>query len=89
MLLSGHAGQRLEPVGVMGSALFDGPFLHLMGNDVCRRQVKLLALLDGLFQLLVHLLRQTLLHHRVVEYVGTKDFSYIRKFTHNRLHLSA
>ena len=38
VFLRSHSCQRLKPVGVMGSALFNGPFLHLMSNDICHFQ---------------------------------------------------
>ena len=82
MLLRSHSCQRLEPVGIMGSALFDRPFLHFMGNDICHLQRQLLALQDGLFQILIDFLRKALLHHRVVEHVFAEYFSYICIFTH-------
>ena len=34
MLFGGDAGHRLEPVGVMGGAELDRPFLHFVGDDI-------------------------------------------------------
>ena len=73
VLLRRHSGHGLEPVGVVGSALFDGPLLHLMGHHIRRGQIQLLALLYGFLQLLIDLLRKPLLHDRIVEYVGAEN----------------
>ena len=34
MLLGGAAGERLEPVGKVGRALFERPVLHALGDGV-------------------------------------------------------
>ena len=48
MFLGGHAGQRLEPVGIMGRTVVDCPVFHRMGNHVSDRRVQFAAILDGL-----------------------------------------
>ena len=85
MLLRRRAGQRLEPMGIMGCALLQRPFLHLMGHHISHRQVKLLTLPDGLLQLLINLLRQTLLHHRIIKHIFAENLGNIRLPFHNPL----
>ena len=82
MLLRSDAGQRLEPVGVVGGSLLDCPLLHLVGNHIRRGQIQLLALLNGIFQLPVNLLGQAFLHHRIVEHVLSKDLRNFHILTH-------
>ena len=53
VLLGGDAGERLEPVRVVGGAVFDGPFLHRVGDDVGDLEVERAILLDGLGKVLV------------------------------------
>ena len=48
MLLGGDAGQRLEPVGKMGSTVGDSPILHGSGNSIRYAGIQLCALIDGL-----------------------------------------
>ena len=67
VLLGRDAGQRLEPVRVVGRAVLDRPFLRGLGHRVGHRAVERFGLHDGAAQRLVHLLRQTLLLFRVVE----------------------
>ena len=47
VLFGRHAGQRLEPVGVMGGPLFHGPVLHGVGYHIGNRGVNLLACGNG------------------------------------------
>ncbi len=74
VLLGGDAGEGLEPVGIMGGTLFDGPVLHNAGHNVRHIQIKGLALVDGCLQALVGGAGQTLLHNVLVEYHGAVDF---------------
>ena len=53
VLLGGDAGERLEPVRVVRGAVFDGPFLHRVGDDVGDLEVERAILLDGLGEVLV------------------------------------
>ena len=73
MLFCGGAGQRLEPVAVMGRTLFHCPVLHGVGHDVSGLHADLAAVFHGVYHLSVHLLRQALLHDRSAEYVGTEN----------------
>ncbi len=78
VLLGGDARQRLEPVGVVGGALLDGPLLHGVGDDVGHVLVQRRALLDGLHQLLVGGLGQTLAHDVLVEHHGAVQIGHFR-----------
>ena len=73
VLLGGDAGEGLEPVGIMGRALLDGPLLHGVGDDVGHVDVKRHAFLDGSHELLVGGLGQALLHRVLVEHHGSVD----------------
>ena len=46
VLLRGDAGQRLEPVRVVGRTVFDGPVLERGGDDVRDRVIDRLAVRD-------------------------------------------
>ena len=74
VLLTGDAGQRLEPVGVMGGALLDCPALHHAGHDVGDLQVQGLALLDRRLQAFVGRAGQTLTHLMLVENFAAVKF---------------
>jgi hypothetical protein len=50
VLFGGDAGHRLENVGVVRGALFDGPVLHRTGDGVCDGRVKRRALPDCLLE---------------------------------------
>ena len=78
VLLGGDAGQRLEPVGVVGGALLDGPLLHGVGDDVGHVLVERRALLDGLHQLLIGGLGQALAHDVLVEHHGAVQIGHFR-----------
>ncbi len=73
VLLRSNACQRLEPVGIVGCAVFDGPLLHGMGHGIRDRGIQLIALGDGFLQLPVDAFRQTLPHDAVVEDVLSED----------------
>ena len=67
VLLGGDAGQWLEPVGVVGGAVLDGPLLHAVSHDVGDVDVEWLVVLGGLLQLLVGLAGDALTHCAVVK----------------------
>ena len=89
VFLRRYASKRLEPVGIMGCPLLDGPFLHLVSDHIRRCGVQLLPFLDGLLQILVDLLRKPLLHHGIVKHVFSKNISYIKCFSHSSPVLSS
>ena len=68
---------------IVRGALLDRPLFHLMGNNIRRHQIKLFPFLDRSLQILVNLLRQTLLHYRIIKYVFSKNSGYIQQFTHS------
>ena len=50
MLLGSDTGQRLEPMGIVGSTVGNGPILHGGGDSICYAGIQLRALIDGLAQ---------------------------------------
>ena len=77
VLLTGDAGQRLEPVGVVGGAQLHGPALHHAGHNVCHLDVQRSTLVQGVLQALVSRARQALLHHMLVKDLAAVDFHNI------------
>ena len=59
---------------IVGSAFLNGPLFHLVSNDIRHFRVKFRSGVNGGFHLLIGGFRQTIFHHRIAEYVGTKDF---------------
>ena len=86
MLLSGHTGHRLEPMGVVGCALVNSPILHCICNDVCNADVERSTQFDGLHELLENFLRQLLAHYVFVKHVLAENF---RDINHCTTHLHA
>ena len=78
VLLGRDARQRLEPMGVVGGALLDGPLLHRVGDDVGHLEIERLSLADGLEQAFVRGRRQTLLHRMLVEDHRSVVFRHVR-----------
>ncbi len=74
VLFGGYTGHGLEPVGVMGDALFDGPVLHGVGHNVGHLQVQGSAVFDGALERLIGCLGKTLLHNSVVKNQTSKHF---------------
>ena len=72
VLLGGLAGQRIENMGEVGRALFNGPVLHNRRHGIRNGRVHAFAEGDGLVQGLVHGLGETLAHHLVVEDVAAE-----------------
>ena len=73
VLLGGDAVHGLEPVGVVGHALFHRPVAHGTGDDIGHLGLQGTAVGYGLVQRLVGILGQTLLHDLVAEYVHAKE----------------
>ena len=78
VLLTGDAGQRLEPVGVVGGTQLHGPALHHAGHNVCHLNVQRSTLVQGVLQALIGCARQALLHHMFVKDLAAVDFHNIR-----------
>ena len=77
MLLAGNAGQRLEPVGVVGGTQLHSPALHDAGHDVCHLNVQRCALVQGLLEALVGSAGEALLHDVLVEHLAAVDLHNI------------
>ena len=63
MLFGSGAGQRLEPVGVMGCAVFQCPALHGVRDGIGGLTVKRPLIGNGFLQRKINRLGQTFLHH--------------------------
>ena len=77
MLLTGDAGQGLEPVGVVGSTQLHSPALHHAGNDVCHLDVQRSTLVQGVLQALVGSAGQALLHNVLIKDLAAVDLHNI------------
>ena len=81
VFFGGEAGHGVEPVRVMGSAHFNGPVFHGIGHHVGDFRVQAFAVADGLGQLAVHVLGQTLAHGAQAEHVAAeKLIRFLRLF---------
>ena len=67
-------GQGLEPVGVVGCALFHGPVFHGIGHHVGGGHGDIAAVFHHVHDLGIDFFGQTRLHDRHAEDVGAKDF---------------
>ena len=70
MLFSCRAGQRLEPVGVMGCPHIDGPVFHGLSDLVCCIDIQGLIFLQTLLPGFVGCRRQAFAHLLFVEYIA-------------------
>ena len=77
VLLTGDAGQRLEPVGVVGGAQLHGPALHHTGHNVGHLNVQRGALVQSLFQTLIGGAGQAFFHNVFVKDLAAVDFHNI------------
>ena len=73
VLFAGDAGEGLEPVGIVGGALFHGPVTHDAGHHVGQLDVQRLALLHGGLEAAVGGCGQALFHHVLVEHQRAID----------------
>ena len=73
VLLGGGAGQRGEPVAIVGRAVFEGPFFHGQGDGIDDGRVELFAFGNGPSQALGHRGWQTLGHFVGVERQMAKE----------------
>ena len=80
MLFSSDAGQRLEPMGKVGSTVGDCPVLHGSGNSVGYAGIQLRTLINGLTKRLINIRAQICLHHAVIKDQTAKIIGYS---THN------
>ena len=89
MLFSRNACQRLEPVGIMGRAVFYSPVLHGLRHNVRGCKGKLPALVHDLLHLFIYILGKTLSHSAQVEYVFAENCFNVQNFAHFILHSAA
>ena len=64
----------MEPVRVVGCAIFDGPVFHGIGYDIGDLGVQAFTFANGLGQLAVNVLGQALAHGGEAEYIAAKTF---------------
>ena len=76
MLFRGNAGQRLEPVGIVGRALFNSPILHCLRHRVGHSDIQIHSLVNGLAKRRVNLRGELRPHHAVVENHASKIIRY-------------
>ena len=81
MLFGSNAGQRLEPMGIVGRTMGDSPVLHGSGNSICHTRIQLRAMIDGFAKRLINIRAQICLHYAVVKHQTTKIIGY--RSTHN------
>ena len=86
VLLRGDAGERLEPVGIVGGALFHRPVLHGVGHDVGGLDADVAAVFHHVHDLAEHALGESLPHHIGAEYIGTEDLCDIDAHRFNPFH---
>ena len=67
VLLSGDAGERLEPMGKVGSTVGDCPVLHGSGNSVGYAGIQLRTLINGLAKRLINIRTQICFHDTVIK----------------------
>ena len=82
MLFCSNSRKRLKPVCIMCCPFFYSPLLHFMGNHISHLRRQFFPLQNRLFQILVNLFRQTLLHDSVIKHVLSKNFSYVCILAH-------
>ena len=63
MLFGGDARHGLEPVRIVGSALFNGPVLHGLGHRARHRRIQLMPAAYGTLERAIHIAGQALSHH--------------------------
>ena len=88
VLFTGDAGQRLEPVGVVGGTQLHGPALHDAGHHVGHLDIQRRPLVQGVLQALIRSARQALLHHMLVKDFAAVDLHNICCHKSYSLHVS-
>ena len=67
VLLSGSLCQRLEPVCIVSDPVLCCPLLHAGSNSIGNGPVETCAIINDVNHLLVHILRQVLVHLFAIE----------------------
>ncbi len=85
MFFRRYACHGLEPVGIMGGTVVQGPFLHCVGHHVGNLGSQLISVFNGALQGSIGLFGKVFLHDRIVKNLSSKDiFNHI--FLHSFLH---
>jgi len=74
VFLCSALGKRLEPVRVVGNAVFVGPLLHAFGYSIGYSAVELHAIVDNINQFFVHISGQILVHSGTIKDLSPKKF---------------
>ena len=77
MLFGGNAGHRLEPVSIVGGALFDGPVFHRLGHNIRRLKIKAVPFGNRLSDLIIDIGRELRFHRLVAEDIAGEVFGEI------------
>ena len=72
VLLGSPFSERLEPVGVVGDAIFGSPLLHTCCHSICYVAVEACTIVNYVNHLLIHILWQVLVHLFAVEHFLSK-----------------
>ena len=81
MFLGGDAGERLEPMRVVGRPVFDSPGFHGLSNRICGVAFQFIAFGHALFDAPIDGVRKAFPHHAIAEYIFTEKFCDIDCFT--------
>ena len=83
MFLGGEASQRLEPVCIMCSSLFNCPFLDGCGYHISDGRIQVFSSFNSFAELIVDALRKILAHSLVIEDIGAKNIHDRMRIFHN------
>ena len=78
VLLRREIRHGLEPVGVMGGAVFNGPFFHGDRHGIGHVQLQMGSVLNGFFQGFVHVFGKLAPHDLIIEDKAAVDFRNIQ-----------
>ena len=77
MFFGSHAGERLEPVRKVRSAIFYSPVFHGLRDGICHGQVQLLSFVNGLPERIIDIGGKPCSHHPVVKDHAAEIILYI------------
>ena len=91
VLLGSTFCQWLEPVGVVGYAILVSPLLDAFGYGVGDVAVETCSVVDDVYQFLIDICREILVHLLSVEYLLSEEFTWslVRSGYLNRLSLGS
>ena len=84
VLFRSKTGHGLEPMGIVGSTLFDGPLLHSLRDLVGHIQRQGASGADALLPGVIDFRSQALLHGGLAKYIRAKNIRYIQVVTHRK-----